>query len=129
MYIRTRQLLYWCGIKFRMDSSVRWLLLSACSLVLSVYISETTTVVNTHIPESSASATPPIKFTGSTTANNQGFVAGFYDYECNADTYDISLTSFSSIWALINVLLVIVASVLYMIYMCFSRFVNTMIYP
>ncbi|UTM04833.1 envelope glycoprotein N [Equid gammaherpesvirus 2] len=50
----------------------------------------------------------------------------FYSYDCNADTYAPQLTSFSTIWTLLNVLVMTIACVIYLIYMCFNKFVATM---
>ncbi|AAK38256.1 ORF47 [callitrichine gammaherpesvirus 3] len=51
----------------------------------------------------------------------------FYSYMCNADTFSPSLTSVSSIWAMMSVTLVIIASTLYLMYVCFNKFVTTML--
>lgn len=51
----------------------------------------------------------------------------FYSYQCNADTFSPSLTSFASIWALLTLVLVIVASAIYLMYVCFNKFVNTLL--
>lgn len=51
---------------------------------------------------------------------------GFYDYSCNANTYTPSLTSFSSIWALLNTLVIIIATVIFLMYVCFNKFVNAL---
>ncbi|UTM04360.1 envelope glycoprotein N [Equid gammaherpesvirus 2] len=50
----------------------------------------------------------------------------FYSYDCNADTYAPQLASFSTIWTLLNVLVMTIACVIYLIYMCFNKFVATM---
>ncbi|UTM04517.1 envelope glycoprotein N [Equid gammaherpesvirus 2] len=50
----------------------------------------------------------------------------FYSYACNADTYAPQLASFSTIWTLLNVLVMTIACVIYLIYMCFNKFVATM---
>nr|UTK45529.1 envelope glycoprotein N [Equid gammaherpesvirus 5]UTK45608.1 envelope glycoprotein N [Equid gammaherpesvirus 5]UTK45687.1 envelope glycoprotein N [Equid gammaherpesvirus 5]UTK45766.1 envelope glycoprotein N [Equid gammaherpesvirus 5] len=50
----------------------------------------------------------------------------FYSYDCSADTYAPKLTSFSTVWTLLNVLVMTIACVIYLIYMCFNKFVNTM---
>ncbi|AAX58089.1 ORF53 [Ovine gammaherpesvirus 2] len=52
----------------------------------------------------------------------------FYSYSCNADTFVLRLNSFSSVWALINVFVVLISAVVYMTYVCFTKFVNTLIY-
>ncbi|AAC58100.1 ORF53 [Alcelaphine gammaherpesvirus 1] len=54
--------------------------------------------------------------------------AGFYSFSCNADTYLLRLNSFSSIWALMNVFVVLVSTVVFMTYLCFTKFVHTLIY-
>ncbi len=51
----------------------------------------------------------------------------FYSYTCNADTFSPSLTSFASIWALLTLVLVIIASAIYLMYVCFNKFVNTLL--
>ncbi|ARW78115.1 envelope glycoprotein N [Common bottlenose dolphin gammaherpesvirus 1 strain Sarasota] len=51
----------------------------------------------------------------------------FYDFKCNADTYTPALGSFSSIWALFNTLVVIVATVIFLLFVCFNKFVSAMI--
>lgn len=50
----------------------------------------------------------------------------FYSYECNADTYAPNLSSFSTIWALLNVLVIIISFIVYLMYLCFNKFVDTM---
>ncbi|AIB03208.1 ORF53 [Bovine gammaherpesvirus 6] len=106
----------------------------SASLKLCLYLalacafySETAT-----LPHTFELATPP---SPSTAANatvahkNDQEGANFYKYSCNADTYPLKLTSFSSIWALVNVLVVVISTVIYMMYHCFNKFVNTLIYP
>lgn len=50
----------------------------------------------------------------------------FYSFDCNADTYAPNLSSFSTIWALLNVLVVIISFIVYLMYLCFNKFVDTM---
>lgn len=50
----------------------------------------------------------------------------FYNYECNADTFTLQLNSLSTIWTLIDVLLISIACSIFLMYMCFNKFVNTM---
>ncbi|AJE29700.1 ORF53 [macacine gammaherpesvirus 12] len=65
-------------------------------------------------PLTTGTGTPPTSTTPS-----------FYDYDCSADTYQPMLSSFSSIWAVINSVLVAIATFLYLTYMCFFKFVET----
>nr|BEG23048.1 glycoprotein N [Macronycteris gammaherpesvirus 1] len=52
--------------------------------------------------------------------------SNFYSYSCNADTYELQLTSFSTVWTLLDVLVVSLACAIYLMYLCFNKFVNTM---
>ncbi|AIA62090.1 orf53 [Alcelaphine gammaherpesvirus 2] len=73
-------------------------------------------------------STPPVThpLVNATAGSNP--TAGFYSFSCNADTYLLRLNSFSSIWALINVFVVLVSTVVFMTYLCFTKFVDTLIY-
>ncbi|AMA67409.1 envelope glycoprotein N [Vespertilionid gammaherpesvirus 1] len=50
----------------------------------------------------------------------------FYDFSCNADTYTPTWTSFATIWTLINVFVISISCIVYLMFMCFSKFVNAM---
>ncbi|QDQ69260.1 envelope glycoprotein N [Colobine gammaherpesvirus 1] len=52
---------------------------------------------------------------------------GFYDTSCTAETFSPTLSSFSSIWALINAFIVLVATFFYLVYLCFFKFVDEMV--
>lgn len=51
----------------------------------------------------------------------------FYSPECVADMYTPQMATFASIWALLNFILVIISSCIYLMYTCFNKFVNAMI--
>lgn len=53
----------------------------------------------------------------------------FYKFDCSADTFEISLTSFASIWAIINVVVVFIASIIFIMYACFTKFVQDVSQP
>ncbi|BAV17906.1 ORF53 [Human gammaherpesvirus 8] len=53
---------------------------------------------------------------------------GFYDVACSADSFSPSLSSFSSVWALINALLVVLATFFYLVYLCFFKFVDEVVH-
>nr|QRE02533.1 Envelope glycoprotein gN [Otarine gammaherpesvirus 4] len=55
-------------------------------------------------------------------------MGNFYNHSCNADVYAPSLWSFSTIWAILNVTLIMAATIVYLMYVCFSGFVKTMMY-
>ncbi|AJG42979.1 hypothetical protein KM481_gp49 [Harp seal herpesvirus] len=84
----------------------------------------TTTQNVTETASLSSTMTVTLVTTSNTTSTPA--LPSFYDYSCNADTYKIELTSFSSIWALLNVVIVLFTTILYLIYICFTRFVTTM---
>lgn len=48
----------------------------------------------------------------------------FYNYSCNANTFNPSFSSFSSIWALLNAMIVLVTTVVYLMYLCFNKFLT-----
>ncbi|ALE14767.1 ORF53 [Felid gammaherpesvirus 1] len=75
--------------------------------------------VVTLIGANGSTSTTPSTPTPSTTPS-------FYDYSCNSDTYTLELTSFSSIWAIINMVVILISTIIYLIYICFNKFVNTM---
>ncbi|ADW24394.1 hypothetical protein RHVP.53 [Cricetid gammaherpesvirus 2] len=62
--------------------------------------------------------------TTNTTVGNSS--PGFYDKNCNADTFSPSFKSVSSVLAIINGSVVTAASGIYLMYVCFSRFLTTM---
>lgn len=47
----------------------------------------------------------------------------FYDYSCSAYTFAPSLSSFSTIWALLNAMVIVVATIIFLMYVCFNKFV------
>lgn len=51
-----------------------------------------------------------------------GQVDDFYNYSCNANTFNPSFSSFSSIWAMLNAMVVLVTTVVYLMYLCFNKF-------
>nr|WIV69360.1 hypothetical protein [Bovine gammaherpesvirus 4] len=51
----------------------------------------------------------------------------FHQYNCTADRFPPTLLSFSSIWAILNVLIVLLATILYCLYTCFYKFVHDMV--
>lgn len=83
----------------------------------------------TPVIESSAYPTPKSLSDSGVTHTNpivKEQQSSFYSYECNADTYTPNLSSFSTIWALLNVLVIIISSIVYLMYLCFNKFVDTM---
>lgn len=50
-------------------------------------------------------------------------LAAFYDYSCSANTFTPTLSSFSSIWALLNALVIVAATIIFLMYVCFNKFV------
>ncbi|ATA58283.1 UL73 viral envelope glycoprotein [Eptesicus fuscus gammaherpesvirus] len=61
-------------------------------------------------------------------ATPKGAFENFYDYSCTADTYEMSFSSFSSVWAFLNVAIILIATVLFLVYMCFNKFVDTVVH-
>lgn len=51
-------------------------------------------------------------------------LAAFYDYSCSANTFTPTLSSFSSIWALLNALVIVAATIIFLMYVCFNKFVT-----
>lgn len=47
----------------------------------------------------------------------------FYDYSCSANTFAPSLSSFSTIWALLNAMVIVAATIIFLMYVCFNKFV------
>ncbi|AAD21379.1 unknown [Macaca mulatta rhadinovirus 17577] len=97
-------------------SIVLALALLAC-LYLCLPVCATVTTSST-----TGTGTPPVTTNPSAAPS---VTPSFYDYDCSADTYQPVLSSFSSIWAVINSVLVAVATFLYLTYMCFFKFVET----
>ncbi|AGY30735.1 ORF53 [Retroperitoneal fibromatosis-associated herpesvirus] len=78
-------------------------------------VTSTETVTSTHVVSTSAVTPSPVS------------PPGFYDSDCTADAFSPTLTSFSSIWALVNVLIVLIATFFYLVYLCFFKFVDEVV--
>lgn len=111
--------------------TVLFMWLWMCLTVLTCWANTEGTSVNGTTPTIDTSAVPSTPKSGDSgvtqitpiVGNQQN---GFYSYDCNADTYAPNLSSFSTIWALLNVLVVIISSIVYLMYLCFNKFVDTM---
>ncbi|BBB06505.1 glycoprotein N [Rhinolophus gammaherpesvirus 1] len=107
----------------RPSKSLLWtglLSLILCYLTIGINANKTTT------PTTSSTATAAATTAVTSTASNDSTTVDFYSFTCNADTYALQLNSVSTIWTLIDVLIISVACSIYLMYMCFNKFVNTM---
>nr|CAC85012.1 hypothetical protein [Saimiriine gammaherpesvirus 2] len=50
----------------------------------------------------------------------------FYSNSCSADTFVPSIKTFSSVWAILNVIVFFCASLLYLKHLCFVRFISNL---
>lgn len=52
---------------------------------------------------------------------------GFYSSACSADTFQITLRSFATIWTVLDLVVLFVSAVVFVMYLCFHRFVTRVV--
>nr|CAC85048.1 hypothetical protein [Saimiriine gammaherpesvirus 2] len=59
-----------------------------------------------------------------TTSHSTMYNTKFYSNSCSADTYVPNIKTFSSVWAIVNLIEIFFACLLYLRYLCFVKFIS-----